>query len=378
VTLDLNIPLGATLGAQSLTITNPDGQNATLAAGFTVTAYVPATVTSVNSTSPDGSYGNGAIIPVIVTFSSAVTVTGTPQLTLETGAADAVLNFTGGSGTASLTFGYPVSPGEASPDLDYISAAALSLNGGTMKDGAALDAILTLPSPGTAGSLGANRNLVIDTVVPDTSITSGPPAATNATTAVFIFTSTKPAGATFEVNLDGAGFVSNAGTPTITFNSLSDGAHTFQVRATDSTSPGNVDATPASASWTVDTVAPDTTITSSPPDPDSNTTPTFNYTSTDTGSTFEFRVDGGAFTSTGTTGTVTLPALALGAHTFEVRATDPAGNVDGSPASFTWTVVAPPPTPAPGGGGHHHHCGLLGLEALLVLALAKWRRSKRA
>jgi hypothetical protein len=162
-TVDLNIPLGATLGPQSITITNPDGQISTLAAAFTVTSYVPATVTSVNSTSPDGTYGVGAIIPVIVTFSSSVTVTGTPQLTLETGTVDAVVDLTGGSGTASLTFGYPVSPGDASPDLDYVSAAALSLNGGTIKDALGVDVVLTLPSPGTVGSLAANRDLVIDT-----------------------------------------------------------------------------------------------------------------------------------------------------------------------------------------------------------------------
>ena len=32
--------------------------------------------------------------------------------------------------------------------------------------------------------------------------------------------------------------------------------------------------------------------------------------------------------------------LAAGSHTFEVRATDPAGNVDPTPASYTWTITA--------------------------------------
>jgi hypothetical protein len=172
-TVDLNIPLGATLGLQDISIINPDGQTTTLAASFTVTSYVPATVTSVDSTSPDGTYGVGAILPVTVAFSSPVTVTGTPQLTLETGTVDAVVDLTSGSGTATLTFNYPVSPGEASPDLDYVSAAALSLNGGTIKDALGVDVILTLPSPGTVGSLAANRNLVIDTTPPPPPVGGG-------------------------------------------------------------------------------------------------------------------------------------------------------------------------------------------------------------
>jgi len=43
-----------------------------------------------------------------VTFSEAVTVTGTPQLTLETGATDRVVNYVSGSGTNTLTFNYTV------------------------------------------------------------------------------------------------------------------------------------------------------------------------------------------------------------------------------------------------------------------------------
>jgi hypothetical protein len=39
--------------------------------------------------------------------------------------------------------------------------------------------------------------------------------------------------------------------------------------------------------------------------------------------------------------------LTVGSHTFRVRATDPAGNVDGSPASRTWTVEASPGPCAP-------------------------------
>src|SRR6185295_954452 len=112
----------------------------------------------------------GAVIPVTVTFSDIVNVTGTPQLTLETGTTDQVADYASGSGTATLTFNYIVQAGDTSPDLDYISASALVLSGGTIKDAAGHNADLTLPAPGTAGSLGANKAIEIDTAAPSVTI----------------------------------------------------------------------------------------------------------------------------------------------------------------------------------------------------------------
>jgi hypothetical protein len=128
-------------------------------------AMLPS-VTDVSSTKLDGSYKAGVLIPITVTFSKIVTVTGTPQLTLETGATDRVVNYTSGSGSATLTFNYTVQVGDTAPDLDYTGTTALALNGGTIKDATATDATLTLAAPGAAGSLGANKNIVIDTTAP--------------------------------------------------------------------------------------------------------------------------------------------------------------------------------------------------------------------
>ena len=87
---------------------------------FTVT---PPTVMGVFSTQPTGAYGVGTVIPITVTFSEPVNVSGTPQLTLND---SAVANYIGGTGTATLTFTYTVATAQNTVDLDYASTTALA------------------------------------------------------------------------------------------------------------------------------------------------------------------------------------------------------------------------------------------------------------
>ena len=191
---------------------------------------------------------------------------------------------------------------------------------------------------GNTDATPASFGWTIDLTAPDTTITSGPSSPTNATTASFSFTSTE-AGSSFQCSLDGGAFASCT-TPK-SYSGLTAGAHTFQVRATDPA--GNTDPTPASHGWTIDTSAPDTTITSGPLSPTNATTASFSFTASEAGSTFECRVDGGAFAAC--TAPKTYSGLTAGSHTFEVRAVDTAANVDPTPASFTWTVdLAAPDT----------------------------------
>lgn len=137
-------------------------------------------VSGVTSSTVDGIYGVGAVISIQVNFSEVVMVTGTPQLILETGRTDRLINYSSGSGTSTLTFNYTVQPGDISADLDYVANTSLALNAGTIRDAAGNDATLTLAAPGVANSLGANKNLVIDGVAP--AVTSivlvGNPAST--------------------------------------------------------------------------------------------------------------------------------------------------------------------------------------------------------
>ena len=138
----------------------------------------PPTVSSVSASSANGSYKLGDVLAVTVNFSEVVTVTGTPQLTLETGTTDRTINYSSGSGTSTLTFTYTVQAGDVSSDLDYVTTNSLSLNGGTINDGAGNAASLTLATPGLANSLGANKALVIDGAVPTVSSVSVPSNAT--------------------------------------------------------------------------------------------------------------------------------------------------------------------------------------------------------
>jgi len=94
-----------------------------------------------------------------------------------------------------------------------------------------------------------------------------------------------------------------------------------------------------------DVTAPDTTIASGPSGSSTDTVATFAFTATETGATFECRLDAAAFAAC--TSPFTSGALGTGAHTFDVRASDVFGNTDASPASRTFTVTAAAPTATP-------------------------------
>ena len=84
-----------------------------------------------------------------------------------------------------------------------------------------------------------------------------------------------------------------------------------------------------------DTTRPDTLFEAKPPARTNKTSATFTFSSSELGSTFRCKLDGGAFNP------CTAPVytgLTAGSHTLQVYARDLAGNDDLSPASYTWIV----------------------------------------
>lgn len=112
--------------------------------------------------------------------------------------------------------------------------------------------------PAMAGSADPTCTPVVppDVNAPDTVMESAPPNPSHSATASFVFSGTDDvtpsATLTFFCQLDDGDVA--ACTPPQTYSGLADGLHTFQVRAVDSS--GNVDPTPATFTWQIDTVVP--------------------------------------------------------------------------------------------------------------------------
>jgi hypothetical protein len=90
-----------------------------------------------------------------------------------------------------------------------------------------------------------------DTTPPETTIDTGPSGTVKDGSATFTFSSNE-AGSTFECSLDGAAF--NSCTSPKEYTNLSEGSHTFEVKA--KVAAGNTDASPANRTWTIATTAP--------------------------------------------------------------------------------------------------------------------------
>ncbi|HEY6012237.1 MAG TPA: hypothetical protein VIX18_12295 [Nitrospirota bacterium] len=91
----------------------------------------------------------------------------------------------------------------------------------------------------------------------------------------------------------------------------------------------------------LDTTLPHAVITNHPSNPTNTTSARFTFTSSKPGSTFQCRLDSEEYSAC--TGTASYQGLSEGSHTFTVKATDRANNVDPEPASFTWTIDSAPP-----------------------------------
>lgn len=114
-----------------------------------------------------------------------------------------------------------------------------------------------------------------------------------------------------------------------------------EVHAVAADRAGNASGNSATRSFTIDSIAPDSSIVSGPISLTNQASAQFEFTSDDPSATFECRLDGGAWE--GCTSPEQI-SVAHGIRQFEVRATDTAGNVESSPASRSWQVDLVAPT----------------------------------
>jgi uncharacterized delta-60 repeat protein len=195
---------------------------------------------------------------------------------------------------------------------------------------------------GPAGALVTSFNA--DASAPDTAFSGGVADGGVTADATPTFSFTSETGATFACWIDSTseddvescdGF--NGPTGSETTDTLADGVHTIQVRARDAA--GLADPTPALRTFTVDTLPPDTAVTSGPSAKTRDRTPSFRFAAPGSpgSETFECKVDGGAYAAC--TSPTTTKRLPPGRHTFRVRATDQAGLVDASPARRSFKIV---------------------------------------
>jgi hypothetical protein len=183
----------------------------------------------------------------------------------------------------------------------------------------------------------ATRTWTVDLTAPNTTIASGPSGTEASASATFTFSSNE-AGSTFDCSLDGGNFTPCSSPAILT--SLAQGPHTFAVRAVDSA--GHPDATPASRTWTVDTVAPEITITVGP---NGIVGPYVTVAFTVSDGAVACSLDNAAFTACASPLDWNLPA---GPHDLRIRATDTAGNVATVTRDFTVACAAPDPAGAAG------------------------------
>jgi hypothetical protein len=125
-----------------------------------------------------------------------------------------------------------------------------------------------------------------------------------------------------------------SGTWSKVLSGVADGTHAYTTKATDAA--GNTSTLSNPCTLTVDASPPETTIDSGPSGVVNTSSVTFAFSSSEAGAAFECSLDGAAFRSCASPKAYT--DLSNGSHTFRVRATDAANNIDPTPATRTWKI----------------------------------------
>jgi subtilisin len=205
---------------------------------------------------------NGATDSTPATFSWVIDTTA-PSGSITSPAASAVVSGSvnvvasatdAGSGVASVQFQVAAGAGAFTNlgSADTTSPFEIAWTTGALINGAySLRAVIT-DKAGNATNTAAVSVTVSNAA--DTFIGSAPAGLVASSSATVTFSSNDPA-ATFDCSVDSGAFTACASP--LSLSGLADGAHSVAVRAVNA---GGADSTPASASWTVDTIAPTASV----------------------------------------------------------------------------------------------------------------------
>jgi hypothetical protein len=204
---------------------------------------------------------------------------------------------------------------------------------GLLPDGAYVFEVRAVDIADMPDATPAVYHYTVDTIEPDTTIGSGPPALSNDSTPELAFTGSEAG--SFECRLVGVQPEFADCSSPMGFGPLPDGDYVFEVTAVDLA--GNPEVEPADHLFSIDTTPPQTEITGGPND---TTAATAVFLFSAPGATgVSCRLDGGAWQPCGSP--QAYSGLSLGGHTFEVTAVDAAGNTDPTPAHHAWQVLKP-------------------------------------
>ena len=281
---------------------------------------------TVLNVAASGVLGNDTDIDSPATSLHAVPVTGPLHGTLALNA-NGSFTYTPNPGYAGAdSFTYSANDGKWTNGSTPLSAdsapATVSI---TVKDTTPPLVNITIPAPNGSNGWFKTSPVVVSIVATDPSTVTAIACTDN--------------GVAVAVTAGGLGTTTATGTVSASV----EGTNNLICTATDGASPPNGGAAPGShntGSLKIDSVPPDTFIDSGPSGEITTASASFTFHGTDATSgvaLLECKLDGGAFAAC--VSPVNLTNLALGPHTFSVRATDNAGNVDATPATRAFIVV---------------------------------------
>lgn len=261
--------VGGPVNPIDLTLAAPNGSFTGISIG--TVCHLTATVYADTAASVDVSTGTDTVVAsdppasAMITLPPSLPTFGTAS---PSGTVSSVTNFTipvrdpagGVPDPVTLVINGSTIPGGGTSDVGDVDARTFSWNISSLTaDG---DYNWTVTATTTSGGTdSATGTFTIDsgggsdTTPPETTITSGPSGTVTSCDATFIWTGTDdvtPVGSLeYSYQVDSGGWSSYDSATQIDYYGLSDGSHTFEVRARDSAM--NVDPAPASRTFTVDT-----------------------------------------------------------------------------------------------------------------------------